>query len=130
MTLQIDFVEHGNPFRISIDARGAATGGAGTVVLCCKGREIWRRPLASGEIKTDAVRDAEAYARKHYARLDYTTSTAPFPDFNALSGREDREKQHGRQWIFRWFSGPALRRGIGRHGCSGAVGTSAGSCSS
>ena len=83
MALQIDFVKHGNPFRITIDARSAATGGAGAVVLSCKGREIWGRPLASGEIKTDTVRDAEAYARKH---SDYTTSTAPFPDFKCSLG--------------------------------------------
>jgi hypothetical protein len=65
MALQIDFIEHGNPFRITIDAHRAVTGGAGAVVLSCKGREIWGRSLASGETKTDVVRDAEVYARKH-----------------------------------------------------------------
>jgi hypothetical protein len=127
MALQIDFVEDGNPFRITLDARSAAAGGTGTVVLSCRGRQIWGRPLASGEIKTDAVRDAEAYARKHDARLDYAT---PPPDFNALSGRENREKPRARQWMFRWLSGPALRKNIERHGCTGAVGASAGSSSS
>jgi hypothetical protein len=82
MALQIDFVERGNPFRITLDTCSAATSGAGTVVLSCKGQQIWGRPLASGEIKTDAVRDAEAYARKHDARLDYAT---PLPDINALA---------------------------------------------
>jgi hypothetical protein len=112
MALQIDFVEHGNPFRITLDARSVATGGAGTVVLSCKGREIWGRPLASGEIKTDAVRDAEAYARNNCAHLNNTGSTAPFHD-GALTGRENGEKQRGRQWMFRWLSGPALRRSVG-----------------
>jgi hypothetical protein len=92
MALQIDFVEHGNPFRITIDARSAAPGGAGTVVLSCKGRELWGRPLASGEVRTDACRDAEEYARKHYARLDCTTS---------ITGRENGEKQRGFPWMFR-----------------------------
>jgi hypothetical protein len=101
MAFQIDFVEQGNPFRNTVDARSAATGGAGTVVLSCKGRELWGRPLASGEIKTDAVRDAEEYARKHSAHLDYAASAAPSSDFNARASRENSGKPWGLQWMFR-----------------------------